>query len=45
MESTGQGDQLQLLWKECEPVPLEEAMYWDCFSPYVDVGIRSRLKV
>ena len=33
-----------LCWKECDPVPLEETMYWDCFSPYVDVGIRARLK-
>jgi hypothetical protein len=33
-----------LCWKKCDPVPLEETMYWDCFSPYVDVGIRSRLK-
>jgi hypothetical protein len=33
-----------LCWKECDPVPLEETMYWDCFSPYVDVGVRSRLK-
>lgn len=33
-----------LCWKKCDPVPLEEAMYWDCFSPYVDVNVRSRLK-
>lgn len=31
-------------WKECDPVPLEHAMYWDCFSPYVDVQVRTRLK-
>jgi hypothetical protein len=31
-------------WKECEPVPLHRAMYWDCFSPYVDVQIRTRMK-
>jgi hypothetical protein len=31
-------------WKECDPVPLEHAMYWDCFSPYVDVQVRARLK-
>jgi hypothetical protein len=31
-------------WKECEPVNLEEAMYWDCFSPYIDVNVRARMK-
>lgn len=31
-------------WKPCNPVPLEHAMYWDCFSPYVDVQVRQRLK-
>lgn len=31
-------------WKPCEPVPLEHAMYWDCFSSYIDVQIRARLK-
>lgn len=31
-------------WKPCEPVPLEHAVYWDCFSPYIDVQTRSRLK-
>lgn len=31
-------------WKECDAVPLERAMYWDCFSPYVDVQTRMRLK-
>lgn len=31
-------------WKECDPVPLHHAMYWDCFSSYIDVQIRSRLK-
>ena len=31
-------------WKECDSVPLHRAMYWDCFSPYVDVQIRTRLK-
>jgi hypothetical protein len=31
-------------WKECDPVPLHRAMYWDCFSSYVDVQIRARLK-
>jgi hypothetical protein len=30
-------------WRECEPDPLEECMYWDCFSSYVDVNIRQRL--
>lgn len=30
-------------WKPCDPVPLEQAMYWDCFSEYVDVQVRSRL--
>lgn len=31
-------------WKECDPVLLHHAMYWDCFSPYIDVQIRTRLK-
>ena len=31
-------------WKKSEPVPLEEAMYWDCFSPYIDVNVRIRMK-
>lgn len=31
-------------WKPCDPVPLEEAMYWDCFSPYIDVQVRARMK-
>jgi hypothetical protein len=31
-------------WKPCAPVPLEHAMYWDCFSPYIDVQVRQRLK-
>jgi hypothetical protein len=31
-------------WKPCDPVLLEHAMYWDCFSPYVDVQVRQRLK-
>jgi hypothetical protein len=31
-------------WKKSAPVvALENAMYWDCFSPYIDVQIRSRL--
>ena len=31
-------------WKECDPLPLEELVYWDCFSPYIDVSIRSRFR-
>ena len=31
-------------WKKSEPVLLEEAMYWDCFSPYIDVNVRIRMK-
>lgn len=31
-------------WKPCEPVAIEHAMYWDCFSPYIDVQVRARLK-
>jgi hypothetical protein len=31
-------------WKKSEPVLLEEAMYWDCFSPYIDVNVRARMK-
>jgi hypothetical protein len=31
-------------WKPDAPVPeLEECMWWDCFSPYVDVQVRSRM--
>lgn len=31
-------------WKKDAPAyPLEVHMYWDCFSPYVDVQIRNRL--
>lgn len=31
-------------WKQDAPVrPLNEHMYWDCFSPYVDVQVRQRL--
>lgn len=31
-------------WKPDAPIyPLEVHMYWDCFSPYVDVQIRTRL--
>ena len=33
-----------LCWKPDAQVPkLEECMWWDCFSPYIDVQIRSRL--
>ena len=33
-----------LCWKEDAPKPeLNECMWWDCFSPYIDVQIRSRL--
>jgi hypothetical protein len=31
-------------WKPCEPVALEHAMYWDCFSPYIDVQFRTRMR-
>ena len=31
-------------WKPCEPVALDHAMYWDCFSPYIDVQVRQRLR-
>ena len=31
-------------WKQSEPMPLEEVMYWDCFSPYIDVNVRARMK-
>ena len=32
-------------WKEDAPVhPLEEHIYWDCFSYYIDVNIRHRLQ-
>ena len=31
-------------WKKDAPVrKLEEHMYWDCFSPYIDVQVRNRL--
>jgi len=31
-------------WKTDAPVlPLEEQLYWDCFSPYIDVQVRARL--
>ena len=31
-------------WKEDAPIyPLEVHMYWDCFSPYIDVQVRQRL--
>jgi hypothetical protein len=31
-------------WKKDAPVrPLNEHMYWDCFSPYIDVQTRHRL--
>lgn len=31
-------------WKKDAPVrKLEEQIYWDCFSPYVDVQVRNRL--
>ena len=31
-------------WKPDVPTPkLEECMWWDCFSPYIDVQVRSRL--
>ncbi len=31
-------------WKKDAPVrPLNEHMYWDCFSPYIDVQVRHRL--
>jgi hypothetical protein len=31
-------------WKKDAPVyPLETHMYWDCFSPYIDVQVRNRL--
>jgi hypothetical protein len=31
-------------WKKDAPIyPLEVHMYWDCFSPYVDVQVRNRL--
>jgi len=31
-------------WKKCDPVPLEESMYWDCFSSYIDVNVRARMR-
>ena len=31
-------------WKPCQPVALEKAMYWDCFSPYIDVNVRARMR-
>ncbi len=31
-------------WKKDAPIlPLTEHVYWDCFSPYVDVQVRARL--
>lgn len=31
-------------WREDAPVlPLTEQVYWDCFSPYIDVQVRQRL--
>ena len=31
-------------WRKDAPVrPLNEHMYWDCFSPYIDVQVRARL--
>lgn len=31
-------------WKQEAPIyPLTHHMYWDCFSPYIDVQIRQRL--
>lgn len=31
-------------WKKNAPVyPLDIHMYWDCFSPYIDIQIRNRL--
>ena len=31
-------------WKKDAPIrPLWEHMYWDCFSPYIDVQIRQRM--
>ena len=33
-----------LCWKTTAPkLPLETHMYWDCFSPYIDVQVRNRL--
>jgi hypothetical protein len=33
-----------LCWKPGAPKPeLNECMWWDCFSPYIDVQVRSRL--
>jgi hypothetical protein len=33
-----------LCWKPDAPKPeLNECMWWDCFSPYIDVQVRSRL--
>lgn len=33
-----------LCWKKDAPVyPLQYHMYWDCFSPYIDVQVRNRL--
>ena len=32
------------VWKEhAESLPLTEHVYWDCFSPYIDVKVRERL--
>jgi len=31
-------------WKhDAEQLPLTEHVYWDCFSPYIDVKVRERL--
>jgi hypothetical protein len=30
-------------WKPCDPEPLYNHMYWDCFSSYIDVQVRARL--
>lgn len=31
-------------WKKDAPIhPLEVHMYWDCFSPYIDVQVRQRM--
>jgi hypothetical protein len=31
-------------WRPDAPVrPLQDHVYWDCFSPYIDVQVRARL--
>ena len=31
-------------WKKDAPVPkIEDCYYWNCFSPYIDVNIRTRM--